>query len=255
MTRFDAVEIPTFALAALIEWEGVGEPHLTLRPAPVWRAPAEQAGHTSAALEALAGAGALSGPGQVDQNLRDLLPLLTTPVTEYSGWFTVDGRTKGVLASAGAVDAVVAVRDGDVVRIAPASRHRLVEALVAELPEAPAGRGAELVVTGAEINALREPSEVSERQVPEQVTQLLKAVRLPVRDGGELYAATRDGFGRCVTRGPVWYADTDHGRYLNYTSGVGDNLKIVHAPATTATLAAALDRAPASTNERTPSCR
>lgn len=240
--RTGPVTIPVFALAALIEWEGVGEPHLVLRPPRVWREPAEQAELSRAAFDALAGSGVLSGQGQVDQHLRDVLPLLTAPLIDYSGWFTDEGRTKGVLAAAGALDAVVAVRDGDLVRVASASRDRLAAAMIAELPDVPAGKGSRLEVTGADIEHLHAPSGVAERQVPENVAQLIKAVRRPVRDGGELYTASRDAVGRSVTRGPVWFADTDDGRYLNHTSGVGDTLTIVHEPATTAALISALDR-------------
>ena len=238
--RTEPVELPTFSLAALVEWEGVGEPHLALRPAPVWREPAEQAALTGAALEALAGAGVLTGPGQVDQNLRDLLPLLAAPATEYHGWFTVDGRTTAVLAAAGGFDAVLAVRAGDTVRLEQIAPDRLLPALLAELPEVAPHPVGSLTVTAADLAELHAPAEATERRVPPHVTELLRLLNQPVLDGGELYTASRDQLGRCVTRGPVRYADTARGRHLNYTLGTGDHLRIMMASATPDSLAAAL---------------
>lgn len=240
--RTGPVELPVFALAALIEWEGVGEPHLTLRPQPVWREPVEHAELTRTALDALGGAGVLAGPGQVDPHLRDLLSLFTTPVAEYYGWFTVDGRTRAVLAAAGGMDAVLAIRDGEMVRLTEISRDHLLPALLAELPDVPPHPGERLSVTAADLAELHAPAEATERPVPAHVSDLLRIIRRPVLDGGELYAASRDQLGRYTTRGPVRYADTERGRHLNYTLGAGDNLEIVLAPATPDSLTAALNR-------------
>lgn len=235
-----AVELPVFALAALIEWAAVGEPHIVLRPEPVWRSREEAAALSSATVDALTDAGLLRGQGQVDQQLLDVLPLLTTPVTEYYGWFSVDGATRGVLAAAGPMDALLAVRTGDLVRLTPVSRTALAEALLAELPDIPPARGTSLTVTADEIIELHAPADVSERRVPPHVTEMMRTVNQPVRDGGELYAGHRDALGRHTVRGPVRYGDTEQGRYLNYTLGYGDTLRMVLAPATPAALTAAL---------------
>lgn len=240
--RRDTVELPVFALAALIEWEGVGEPHLTMRPAPVWREPAEHASLTRAALDALGDAGVLVGPGQVDPNLRDLMSLFTTPVFEYYGWFTVDGRTRSVLAAAGGMDAVLAVRDDESVRLSQISRDRLLPELLAELPDVAPHPGEQLTVTAADLNELHAPAEATERLVPAHVTEVLRIIQRPVLDGGELYAASRDKLGRCTSRGPVRYADTERGRHLNYLLGGPETLRIVLAPATPESLATALNR-------------
>lgn len=240
--RTGAVELPVFALAALVAWEGLGEPHLALRESPVWREPAEQAAFTTAALDALASAGVLAGPGQLDQRLRDLLPLLVSPRAEYHGWFTVGGRTVAVLAAEGGFDAVLAVRDGDVVQITQIDRDQLLPALLAELPDVPPHRGEMLTVTSGDLAELHEPAGATERPVPAHVARMLRLTREPVLDGGELYAASRDPLGRRTVRGPVRYADTASGRHLNYVLGHGDTLRIVWAPATNQSLAEALDR-------------
>lgn len=239
----EVVELPVFALAALLERAGLGEPHLVLQPEAVWRHPDELAAFDGAVRDALAGAGVLRGPGEVDRNLMDLLPLLVVPAVEYYGWFTVDGAIRGVLAAAGAMDAIISVRAGDHVRLAATSRDRLADALLAELPAAPPGTGEMVTVTAADLEQLHAPAGPNARDVPPHVAELLRAVKRPVLGGGELYAASRDQVGRRTVRGPVRYADTPQGRFLNYSTGTGRTLELVHAPATREALIAALHRA------------
>lgn len=241
--RHDPVELPVFALAALIGWAGVGEPHLVLRPTPVWRSREEEAALSDAMLDALSDAGLLRGHGHVDQHLLDILPLLTTPVSEYYGWFTVGGLKRGVLAAAGAMDTLLAVRTGDVVRLTPVTRTGLVEALLAELPAASSGKGSSLTVTAAEIVELCAPADVSERRVPSRIAEMMRTVNQPVLDGGELYVGHRDTLGRHTVRGPVRYGDTEQGRFLNYSLGTGDALRIVLAPASRAAFIEAFSKA------------
>lgn len=239
----EVVELPAFALAALLERAGLGEPHRVLQPEPVWRHPNELAAFNHAVHDALAEAGVLRGHDEVDRNLMDLLPLLTAPANELYGWFTVDGETRGVLAAAGAMDAIIAVRVGEYVRLASASRARLAAALLAELPPVPPGSGSTVTVTAADLEQLHAPAEAHARDAPAHVSELLRAIKRPVLGGGELYAASRDQLGRHAVRGPVRYADTEQGRFLNYTKGIGSTLEIVHAPATPEALIAALDKA------------
>lgn len=245
LTENDAevVEVPVFALAALLERAGLGEPHLVLQPEAVWRHPDELAVFDDAVRDALTEAGVLRGRDEVDRNLMDLLPLLVAPAIEYYGWFTVDGEIRGALAAAGAMDAVIAVRAGDHVRLAAAARDRLAEALLAELPVVSPGAGEMVMVTAADLEQLHAPAGPNARDVPPHVTELLRAVKRPVLGGGELFAASRDQVGRRTVRGPVRYADTEQGRFLNYSTGAGRTLELVHAPATQEALIAALDKA------------
>jgi len=243
--RTTPVELPVDVLAELVEWAGLGELHLALQPEPVWRSPEERAEFSRAAGATLANAGLLHGPATIDPDFHDLLPLLTRPVTEYYGWFSVDGEGENgsVLAAAGSMDALLAVRVGDFVRLSTIRRDGLAAALVAALPPAAPARGETLLVRGTEIAALHEPTEATARVVPANVTEMLRIAKLPVLGSGELYTASRDALGRHTTRGPVRYADTERGRYLNVVSGTGDALELVLASGTPDALVAALNRA------------
>jgi ESX secretion-associated protein EspG len=237
-----SVELPVHALAAVADWSGAGELHVALQPEPVWRSPGEGAELSRSAGMALVAAGLMSGPSTVEQSFLDLLPLLTMPVTEVFGWFTVDGEVVSALAAAGAMDAVIAVRAGDLVRLTVIPRDGLVESLVAALPPAPPAGGSMLTVHGDEIAALREPAEATARTIPRHVTDLLRIIDLPVLGSGELYTAERDPLGRRTVRGPLRYADTERGRYLNYARGSGPSLELTFAPGTPQALVAALGR-------------
>lgn len=241
--RHDAVELPVSVLAALIERAGVGEPHLVLRPAPVWRSREEETALSDATLDALSDAGLLRSHGQVDQHLLDVLPVLTTPVSEYYGWFTAGGLKRGVLAAAGAMDALLAVRTDDMVRLTPVTRDGLAEALLTELPDTPPGKGSSLTVTAAEIVDLCSPADVSERRVPSRIAEMMRTVNQPVLDGGELYVGHRDTLGRHTVRGPVRYGDTEQGRFLSCSLGTGDALRIVLTPASRAAFTDAFSKA------------
>jgi len=64
-------------------------------------------------------------------------------------------------------------------------------------------------------------------------------VQRPVSGSGELYAGRRDEVGRYTRlEQPLHYADTDRGRYLNYTTGSGDDAEIHVGPGSSAVLAA-----------------
>lgn len=241
--RTTPVELHVDVLAELVAWAGLGELHIALQPEPVWRSPQERADFSRAAGVALANAGVLHGPAVIDPDFQDLLPLLTQPATECYGWFSVAEETRSVLAAAGSMDALLAVRVGDAVRLSTIRRDGLVAALVAALPPAAPARGETLLVRGTEIAALNEPTGASEREVPAHVTEMLRIAKLPVLGSGELYTASRDTLGRHTTRGPVRYMDTERGRYLNLVSGAGDALELVLAPGTPDALVAALNRA------------
>lgn len=64
----------------------------------------------------------------------------------------------------------------------------------------------------------------------------------PTTGGGELYVAVRDRMGRRKpVTDPLRYADTENGRWLNYSTTTGDgDERVLVAPATRADLAARL---------------
>jgi hypothetical protein len=132
------------------------------------------------------------------------------------------------------------VRAGDWVRVQAADRHRLAEALVDQLPPAGPGWGNPRIVRVSELVAAGR-SRRSERPLDRDLTDIVSLVQRPVTGSGELYAGRRDEVGRYTRlEQPLHYADTDWGRYLNYTTGSGDDAEIHVGPASPAVLAATL---------------
>jgi hypothetical protein len=79
------------------------------------------------------------------------------------------------------------------------------------------------------------------RPLDRDLADIVSLVQRPVSGSGELYAGRRDEVGGYTRlEQPLHYADTDWGRYLNYTTGSGDDAEIHVGPASPAVLAATL---------------
>jgi hypothetical protein len=178
--------------------------------------------------ETLQEAGLLDRQGRLDAEFLDWLPLLTNASLEYYGWVHDGQRTYGILAAARGLQGIIAVRVEDGIALKPVPRDRLADALVAELPDVRPGGGRPLVIRVAELaEAARED------RIPSwDIRDLANVLQRPVSGTGELYAARRDELNRYHRlEQPLHYADTDWGRYLNYTLGTGDDAEIHLAPA------------------------
>jgi hypothetical protein len=234
------IDVPVSALAALAERERVGQLHVTLRPQALWLSDEDRATADKQIDEALAGTGLVDARGRTAVDFLDWLPLLTTPSLEYYGWMTSGEETLGVLAATRGLQGVVAVCAGDWVRIRSADRQRLAEALVEQLPVVGAGGGNPRSVRVAQLVAAGR-SRSDEHPLDPVLADIVSLVQRPVSGSGELYAGRRDEVGRYSRlEQPLHYADTDWGRYLNYTTGSGDDAEIHLGPATPAALAATL---------------
>jgi len=235
------IDLPIFALSALAERERVGELHLVLQTEAVWRPASERQPAADAVRDALLTARLLDGRGRVDPDFLGWLPLLTTASMEYYAWYTVEGRTRGVLAASRGLDAVLAVRVDDWVRLAAIHRDRLLKAVVAELPEIVPGGGSQWSVALDELEEAGKPNGTSDRRLARHIAEVVKVVQRPVHGSGELYSARRDELGRRTCSEPVHYVDTDWGCYLNYTHGNGQHARFVLEPATPNTLSIAVE--------------
>ncbi|WAL67033.1 ESX secretion-associated protein EspG [Amycolatopsis cynarae] len=221
------LSLPLAALAGAVERENVGTLHLVLSPEPMWLSDTEKAAARQQMLDTLAEAGLLDRRGRLDTDFLDWLPLLTRPSLEYYGWVHDGERTYGVLAAARGLQGIVAVRVGDGIALRPVPRDRLPEALIAELPERHAGGGRPLTVRVADLEDAAREDRIPSRDVRD----LVDVLRRPVTGTGELYVGRRDELNRYTRlEQPLHYADTDWGRYLNYTLGTGRDAEIHLAP-------------------------
>ena len=227
------LSLPLDALAEAVEQERVGALHVVLRPEPVWLSAEEKAMSRKRLRDVLDEAGLLDRHGRIAPELLDWLPVLTTASVEYYGWADDGDRTYGILAASRGLTGLIAIRAGEGVALKPVHRDLLPEALVAELPAVAAGGGRPLAIPVSELaEAAREDLVPSP-----DIRDLISVLRRPVRGTGELYAGRRDEVHRYTrVAQPLHYADTDWGRYLNYTLGRDDEAHIHLAPGHPTTL-------------------
>nr|WP_158887876.1 ESX secretion-associated protein EspG [Amycolatopsis anabasis] len=222
------MQLPITALAGLAEQEKAGALHVVLRPEPLWLSDDEKVLARERMNQALTEAGLVDGRGRIEVDFLDWLPLLTTPSIEYYGWANDGERTYGVLAAARGLQGIVAIRSGEGVALRTARRDRLPEALVAELPDVTPGGGRPLMVRVAD---LEEAGRRKDDVPGPEIRELVKVLQRPVLGTGELYAGRRDELNRYTRlEQPLHYADTDWGRYLNYTAGTGSDAEVHLAP-------------------------
>ncbi len=240
------VIVPADALAWLVRAQGLGEPHVVLAPAPRWWPEADRRELDESHGRAVPGVfGPVDRRGRLDVEVLASLAVLCRATTEYYGWISAGGVTTGVLAAAIGRESVLAVREGDVVRLSQIKATALAEELAARTPDVPAARGRWVVVDRADVRATTggrqlTPSGVFLRPASEQVRLVQEIVALETTGCGELSVAVRDRAGRRRTCGqPLNYSDTVRGRFRHQVVGNGDR-RLEIAPANRADLVARL---------------
>lgn len=229
-------------LAGVLEADGWANPHIVLRPEPVYRGAADSAAAAQRQRDELARAGLLERSGAVHVNFRDWLPLLTQPALEYYAWFSAeDDETVGALAARSEFAGLLAMRIGDEVLLEAIDRYALCETLVGRFPDVPPGGGTRWTIRA--IDAQDEVNRGTSRSyLPLEMREVAKVFERPVHGSGELYVAQRDERGNHFELDqPLHYVDTDWGRYLNYTAGKGHDEYMCVAPATPHTLATEIE--------------
>jgi hypothetical protein len=236
------------ALHRLVRMENLGDLHVTLKPLAVWRRKDDQDRLEVEARKEFMRLGLLDNRGRVDVEVAASLAVLTRAGAEFYGWIKEsDKTTKGVLAAAIGREAVLAVREGDMVKVNQIRPESLPMALVSQTPDVPPSRGEAVNVLQSEMAASasgrqRTAAGVGMRPAPPQVRIVQQIISQPTKGGGELYVAVRDRMGRRKpVPDPLRYADTENGRWLNYTTPTNDGEhRILVAPATRGDLAARL---------------
>lgn len=213
------VTIPARVLAALVAAEHLGELHLTLAPAAVWRPPPWREPPADDYLAALGWRDRASG---LEREVAATLTVLCRPMVELFGWITHRGSTIGVLAGRIGKDAVLAVRTEDgMVGLRTIPTTRLADRLVAQAPPVPAAPVKPFVVSPAEVRSvtwtgrLLSPAGATARRASPETRLAKQLLVQPRTGGGELWAATRTSTGlRRAIEQPVRYADLGGRRWL-----------------------------------------
>jgi EspG family len=235
------------ALVRLTRMENLGDLHVTLKPQAVWRRKSDQDLLEVEARKEFMRLGLLDNRGRVDVEIAASLAVLCRAGAEFYGWINEGDKTRGVLAGAIGREAVLAIRDGDEVKITQIKPETLPMALVSQTPDVPPSRGEAVNVLRSDMLATsggrqRTAAGVGMRPAPPEVRILQRIIAQPTTGGGELYVAIRDRVGRRKSvPDPLRYADTETGRWLNHTTNTSDGeQRILVAPATRADLAARL---------------
>lgn len=234
--------VTTGVLAWVVREEGVGELHPVLAPTAVWRPRAGWAEAAELARAEVARLGWLDRRGRLDVEVVAALAVLCRPGTECYGWISEGGHTIGVLATARGRQALLAIRDGDSVRLSHIRTSELLERLVAQLPDAPTPRMRPLLVPRAELAATNRDGRLrlATGVVSTQASTAARVVRqlgeLPTLGTAELHVAARDDGGRRRAAGPLRCVDTSQGRYFYLVR----NGEVLVAPASRAELVARL---------------
>lgn len=230
-------------LVRLVRMENLGELHNTLKPSAVWRRKEDQDRLEVEARNEFMRMGLLDSRGRLDVEVAASLAVLTRAGAEFYGWINEGDTTRGVLAGAIGREALLAVRDGQQVNIIQIRPETLPQALVNRTPDIRPARGEPLNVLRSEMLASaggrqRTAAGVGLRPAPPEVRLVQQVMAQPTVGGGELYVAVRDRMGRRnVTPEPLRYADTEQGRWLNYTQAARDGeQRILVAPASRADL-------------------
>lgn len=230
--------LPAEALVRLVALENLGELHVTLKPAGVWRPRQLEHEEETAARAAFARMGLFDRRGLLDVEVVASLAVLCRPGAEFYGWITRGDHTVAVLAAAIGREAILAIRDGDSVSLSQIRPETLPEALVAQTADVPPGRGETFSLMQTDALASvggrqRTEAGVGTRPASTEVRLAQKIAELPTTGGGQLSVALRDSLGRRrASPHPLRFADTTAGRWLNLMTPAGPNEnRILIAPA------------------------
>lgn len=195
-------------------------PHPVVAATGKWRPRAARSDLDARACAECGRLGWLNRRGRLDAEVVAALGVLCRASVEYFGWVNDGTKTTGLLTAAVGREALLATRDGDLVRLSQVRADTLPETLVEQIAEVPAARTQSVRVARAELAATtrdgrrRSEGGVGSYPASEPARQARQLVDLPMLGTGELHVVVRDQVGRRRTLPePVRYADTSHGRY------------------------------------------
>lgn len=200
-------------------------------PTPLFVPPSEQRSTAGkVALEELGEQNLLTGRDELDEELAGLLRVIAAPSDEFYGWFVrPDGSAFTGLVGVRQRRAALAVVDGDRVYLADVAPKTPAQALVGIAPRRRPVPAKSITVPADEFALVPEPvgrhGEFSTSRgvldggmsggLDQDVTRLRELVAEPDRGRAQLFVAVRDRGGRRrKSVRPIYYLDTDDGRWL-----------------------------------------
>jgi hypothetical protein len=230
------VDLPLHALVSLMDQHRLGDPHPVLAGGERYVSPLITGERFR---EVLAAAGLDDRDGR--DELLSAIEVVQRAQTEYYGWLTSGEASWSTVAAALGRGGTALRCAGDRVTVRRVDHRRLVETVVRQLPDVPAGTGESISVRASDFGARSTDGVLRRTGRTEEARRLDVLLHTPRLGGGKLYAAWRDKDGHRV-RSREWLSvlDLDVGRWVVYpTRGRGERA-INAVPATTQLLAAKL---------------
>lgn len=225
------IEFTADAFATILAYYGIGEPHITMEPEPVWR---DSTAHVVAlrdAREQFGRYGFIHDDGSLDGGFRDTLNATCHAGIEYYSWFQVRGETTAVLAGTLEQESFIAVRTGTRIRMRRIPPGNVVGELISEIP---ALRPAQFTPISMRLSEARSAllggrnqgggylQSMSGSRGSSPVATLKEFTGREEMGGGQISVAVRDGMGRrTVCEFPLRFVDNPEGRILNVITREG----------------------------------
>lgn len=211
----DEVSISMETYTTVVEKENLGEPHTTLGGGEMWYSPDEVRTRDVRVLNELRQQGLVDGT-RVSDRFMDALAVMQRPSVEYYTFASIDGRSTTIRTAALGRDAVLVIRQGQRITIAPIPVEQLGLRLAAALPTVPAAPVHSMSCDDADLRAVMKDKAVPSSKSAHDAKRMKRILEGDRADTGQLYAAIRDGVGgRKSTTAPIptWF-DTEQGRLL-----------------------------------------
>lgn len=224
------------ALDSLAHGHGIGQPHILLRPEPLWRNDAERAELNRALAAELGHLPIYEGHGKLDRDFEDSLRCLCRPEIAYVAMTNVQDRFRHLLACSLGREAILAVHEHERVMLRQISPNALAQELIAALPNHPPAKFQPFSVPYAEDEQTQQTEQgfmrsANARTVSRERQQWDQLVAHPAYGGGQITVELRDELGRSSeTEDPFMFVDADLGRWYRSTEHRGNMRYVFCAP-------------------------
>jgi hypothetical protein len=215
------VTVSAESLSWMLHVQHLGQPHVILRPSPVWRDSDGERSADTAMWNEFARAELLDHRRHLNAGTLNAFRTLGRADSEYLAIYTDGTDRHGVLVAETSGETVLAHRHGDVIALTSLPNHAPADALVGQLPNHAPARIDALNAHVDDVADLRHdaldamPTQHPDSHAVRDAESLANLAHEPLLGQGELYVEVHDPMGRHRrTHNPIRYEDRPSGRVL-----------------------------------------